>query len=178
MATGSCWRPASPPGLTGAPGSAPSKLGALGGAKLEPRRPLNHSGRQSLLPPRWKNRLICPDATETLFFPAPSPQPSASRGGRRRSGGGERKKAQARGTGGLRGRGRGRARGDVSSRASPSNGSGKCDLPCIPGAVPWGDLSQPAWAGGADKEARQAERTPRGGRRGAGGGGSTGKGGG
>lgn len=33
---------------------------------------------------------------------------------------------------------------------------------CIPGAAPWGDLSQPAWAGGADKEARQAERGPRG----------------
>lgn len=28
LATGSCWRPASPPGLTGAPGSALSKLGA------------------------------------------------------------------------------------------------------------------------------------------------------
>ena len=47
LATGSCWRPASPPGLTGAQGSAPSKLGASGGAAPEPRRPLNQSALQS-----------------------------------------------------------------------------------------------------------------------------------
>lgn len=47
LATGSCWRPASPPRLTGALGSAPSKLGASGGAAPGPRRPLNRSSRQS-----------------------------------------------------------------------------------------------------------------------------------
>ena len=35
--------PASPPGLTGARGSAPSKLGASGRAAPEPLRPLNQS---------------------------------------------------------------------------------------------------------------------------------------
>lgn len=43
LETGSCWRPASPPGLTGARGSAPSKLGASGRAAPEPRRPFNQS---------------------------------------------------------------------------------------------------------------------------------------
>lgn len=47
LATGSCWQPASPMGLTGVPGSAPSKLGALGGTAPEPRRPLNQSALQS-----------------------------------------------------------------------------------------------------------------------------------
>lgn len=91
------------------------------------------------------------------MFPVQSQRPSASRGRRGRRGAGERKSP------GLgRRRNEGPGAGGISSRASPSNGSGKCDLLCIPGAVPWGDLSQPAWAGGADKEARQEERGPRG----------------
>lgn len=157
LATGSCWRPASPPGLTGAPGSEPSKLGAAGGAAPEPRRPLN----QSVLRSRSFQR---ERTARSVAIPRRccSSQCSLPHRARRGADAGEaelaRGKAQARGGGGMRGR----EPGGISSRASPSNGSGKCDLLCIPGAVPWGDLSQPAWAGGADKEARQAERGPRG----------------
>lgn len=98
LATGSRWRPASPLGLTGAQGSGPSKLGALGGvaATAQPEHPALP------FPPRRKNRPICHDPTEILLFPAPSPRSSPSRGGRRRCGAGERK-AQAWGGGGMRG---------------------------------------------------------------------------
>lgn len=150
MATGSCRGPASPPGLTGAPGSALSKLGAW----AEPSR---SRGDSSLLPPRGETRPLCHGLTKNLLSPTPSPRPSALQDRRGRSGAGERK-----GPGLGRRRTEGPGAGGISSRSPLCNGSGKCDLLCIPGAVPWGDLSQQPWAGGADKEARQAERGPRG----------------
>ena len=146
LATGSCWRPASPPRLTGAPGSAPSKLGASGGAAPEPRRPLNPSSRQSRCLHRKR-------IASSVAIPRRSCSSLCSLRERARRGADERKSP------GLgRRRNEGPRAGGISSRASPSNGSGKCDLLCIPGAVPWGDLSQPVRAGGADKEARPAER--------------------
>lgn len=110
-----------------------------------------------MLPPRGKTRPICHDLTKNLLFPKPSPRPSGLQDGRRRKGAGERKGPSL-----GRRRNEGPGAGGISSCSSPSNGSGKCDLLCIPGAVPWGDLSQQPWEGGADKEARQAERGPRG----------------
>lgn len=156
MATGSCWRPASPPGLTGAPGSALSKLGAW----AEPSRSRGDNSTRacrSLAPSTGKDSPNLSQSHEELAFPKPSPRPSALQDGRRRSGAGERKGPSL-----GRKRNEGPGAGGISSCSSPSNGSGKCDLLCIPGAVPWGDLSQQPWAGGADKEARQAERGPRG----------------
>ena len=167
LATGSCWRPASPPRLTGALGSASSKLGASGGAAPGPRRPLSRSCRQS----RCLHR---PRIASSVAIPRRSYSSPCSLRERARRGADERKSA------GLgRRRNEGPRAGGISSRASPSNGSGKCDLLCIPGAVPWGDLSQPARAGGADKEARPAGRgDPAGRQEGCGGRGHTGKGGG
>lgn len=102
LATGSCWRTASPPGLTGAPGSVPSKLGASGGAAPEPQRPLNQSPAVPLAPP-GKNRLICHDPTGSC-----SPQCSLRDRARRVADAGEAElvggKAQAWGGGGMRGR--------------------------------------------------------------------------
>lgn len=159
----SCWRhrllPAAgePAEVNGGAGVSALEVGGLGPSRAGAAATAQPEHPAVPLPPRGKNRPICRGPTEILLFPGQPLRPSALRGRCRRSGTGERKSP------GLgRRRTEGPGAGGISSRASPSNGSGKCDLLCIPGAVPWGDLSQPARAGGADKEARQAERGPRG----------------
>lgn len=103
LETGPCWRPASPPGLTGARGSAPSKLGASGRAAPEPWRPLN----ESILQSRSRHRARIASSVE---IPRRSCSFQGSLCDRARCGanGGEaglvRGKAQAWGGGGMRGR--------------------------------------------------------------------------
>lgn len=102
LETGSCWRPASPPGLTGARGSAPSKLGASGRAAPEPRRPFN----QSILQARSRHGARTASSVEiprrSCSFQG-SFCDRASCGANAGGAGPARGKAQAWGGGGMRG---------------------------------------------------------------------------
>ncbi|KAF5925582.1 hypothetical protein HPG69_002029 [Diceros bicornis minor] len=103
LAAGSCWRPASPPGLTGAPGSEPSKLGASGRGAPEPRRPLHQCVPQprSLQRERTAWSVAIPRRSCSSQRSLPNPA-------RRGADAGEaelaRGKAQARGGGEMKGR--------------------------------------------------------------------------
>lgn len=156
----------SPPGLTGALGSEPSKSGGLGRSRAttQPEHPALS------FPPRGKNRPICHDPSEILPFAVPFPRPSPLRGGcrlaepRREKPGLGRRRNEGPGAGGF------------PPVLPPPTGAE--NVICCAFQARFPGVTSPSRPGRGSRQRGEAggEGTPRGSRRGAGAGAVPGKG--